>query len=65
MALTKKIYVPYGINGLFYVYDNEEGYIPPGYGSRYGTKKQIQKICDELNLKAQTLLNTNTKKPKQ
>jgi hypothetical protein len=44
-----KTYVPYGINGLYYVYDNEENRIPLGYGNKTGTKKEIQTLCDELN----------------
>lgn len=45
----KKRYVPYGINGLFYIYDNYENQIPIGYGSKYGTKKKIQSICNQMN----------------
>lgn len=42
-------YVPYGINGLYYVYDNQENVIPLGYGNKYGTKAKIKAICDKLN----------------
>lgn len=43
-----KKYVPYGMNGEYYVYDNETNHIPIGHG-KGGTKKEIQKICDALN----------------
>lgn len=45
----QKEYVPYGINGMYYVYSAIDNHIPLGYGSKYGTKKKIQAICDELN----------------
>lgn len=44
-------YVPYGINGTYYVYDNEAGCTPLGFGSFSGTKSYIQKECDRLNAK--------------
>lgn len=48
--MTTKKYVPYGINGKYFVYDNEAGNIPMGYGK--GDKKRaIQAICDKLNAK--------------
>jgi galactitol-specific phosphotransferase system IIB component len=42
-------YVYYGINGEYFVYDNQENCIPLGYGGKPGTKKAIQAICDKLN----------------
>jgi hypothetical protein len=44
-----KRYVPYGINGEYFVYDNVLSYIPLGYGSKGGTKKKIQSLCEKLN----------------
>jgi len=45
----KNRYSYYGINGEYFVYDNEENCIPLGYGGKPGTKKAIQAICDKLN----------------
>ena len=47
---TTSKYVPYGINGEYFVYDNEAGHIPMGYGSKGGTKKSILALCKKLNL---------------
>jgi hypothetical protein len=44
-----KEYVPYGINGEYFVYSNKDNHIPMGYGSKGVTKKKIQAICDKLN----------------
>lgn len=54
MQEESKTYVPYGVNGVFYVYDNKAGYVPPNYGTKWGNKKTIQKMCDELNKKEAT-----------
>jgi hypothetical protein len=43
-----KRYVPYGINGEYFVYDNILSYIPLGHGTG-GTKKKIKSICEKLN----------------
>lgn len=48
MAYANK-YVPYGINGVYYVYDNEQGCIPMGWGHRGDKKKIIAVVCDLLN----------------
>lgn len=47
-ASIDKKYVPYGINGEYFVYDNEAGHTLMGHSG--GNKKAIQKKCDELNL---------------
>lgn len=44
-----KKYVPYGMNGEYFVYDNEASQIPMGYGSKGGTKAKIKKLCADLN----------------
>lgn len=49
MKTDQTIYVPYGINGLYYVYNTIDNCIPLGYGHKSGTKKKIQSICDALN----------------
>lgn len=48
---SEKEYVPYGINGEYFIYSNIDNCIPLGMGSIKGTKKFIQRKCDELNLK--------------
>jgi hypothetical protein len=43
-------YVPYGINGEYFVYDNKENNVPIGQGMGF-TKKKAKAVCDELNEK--------------
>jgi len=44
-----KRYVSYGINGMYYVYDNEENQIPMGYGTGNSSRRMIKRKCEQLN----------------
>ena len=52
-----KRYVPYGINGMYYIYDNQEHYFLPGQ-SGSSSRRMINRKCEQLNLE-----ETNPKQP--